>query len=522
MSKTASASSPATPTGKLVSLVDLVTVGDALRAAGRRITLCHGVFDLMHVGHLRHLKSAREFGDVLVVSITADQWVNKGPGRPAFAAELRAEMLSGLDAIDYVAIVDEPSAHSVIEALKPDFYVKGSEYADASKDITGKIAVEQDLVESFGGRLVFTDDIVFSSSRLLNQYFAFEEGPVRQYLDHCRGGEFEAKIFDVLDRVKDLRVLLVGETIIDHYVYVDALGKAAKENIIATQHRGEELFAGGVVAAANHLAAICPNLSVVTMVGDAEHGNNYENLIREQLVPTVDLSVVYRPGGPTVRKTRFVEPTYVRKLFEVYHMEDAPLPSERQNSFHDTLRAKIAEADVVVVCDFGHGLLTNDTVKILETEASFLAVNAQSNAGNTGYNLISKYSKPDFVCLDMMEARLAVGEKHLALTEIVRSRLPDLVHCPNIIVTHGKAGCFVSNRGKEPIHIPSFGGAAVDTVGAGDAFYVIAAPCVAAGADCEMAGFLGNVAGAIKIGIVGHRRYLTRLELQRYVKTLLK
>jgi bifunctional ADP-heptose synthase (sugar kinase/adenylyltransferase) len=258
------------------------------------------------------------------------------------------------------------------------------------------------------------------------------------------------------------------------------------------------------------------------MLGDPRAGENFEDFIRKHLAPSVELSVIYRPQGPTVQKTRFVEPTYVRKLFEVYHMDDQPLPQELQDDFHEQLRNKIRDADVVIVNDFGHGLIAPSTVEVLQTEARFLAVNAQSNAGNIGYNLISKYTRADLVCLDAMEARLAVHDKHASLTEVVAWRLPKVVDCPNVIVTHGRAGCFASDGQGEAIHIPAFNQAVVDTVGAGDAFFVIAAAMAAAGADCPTSGFMGNVAGAICIGIVGHRRYLNKLEIQRYVSTLLK
>ena len=130
------------------------------------------MFDLLHIGHLRHLKAARQFGDLLIVTITPDRFVNKGPGRPAFTEALRAEALAMLECVDMVAINHWPTAVEAIKLLKPDFYVKGSEYREAAKDVTGGIVHEQEAVESVGGRLVFTDDITFSSSSLLNRHFA--------------------------------------------------------------------------------------------------------------------------------------------------------------------------------------------------------------------------------------------------------------------------------------------------------------------------------------------------------------
>jgi bifunctional ADP-heptose synthase (sugar kinase/adenylyltransferase) len=474
------------------------------------------------VGHIRHLKAAKAFGDTLIVTITADQYVNKGPDRPAFPSELRAEFLASLDFVNYVAVVDEASALPAIENIKPSFYVKGGEYADAGKDITGKIEVERESVERGGGELVFTDDITFSSSNLLNRHFAGRDAATRAYLEEQRDAGLERRVSSLLERVADMRIVIVGEAIIDRYVYVAPMGKAAKENIIATLYRDEEMFAGGVIAAANHLAAICPNIELVTVLGDPKAADNYEEFIRERLNPAIEMSVVRRPDGPTVQKTRFVEPTYVRKLFEVYNMEDRPLPQSVEQEFQETLREKIRGADLVIVNDFGHGFISPSTVELLQDEAAFLAVNAQSNAGNVGYNLITKYKRANFVCIDAMEAWLAVHDKHANLAEVVSHRLPQILDCPNVVVTHGRSGCFASAGPQQAVHIPAFNTAVVDTVGAGDAFFVIAAPMLAAGADCPTAGFMGNVAGAISIGIVGHRRYLNKLEIKRYVTTLLK
>jgi bifunctional ADP-heptose synthase (sugar kinase/adenylyltransferase) len=258
------------------------------------------------------------------------------------------------------------------------------------------------------------------------------------------------------------------------------------------------------------------------MLGDGISNDNFEDFVRERLDSSVKMTVIHRPDGPTVQKTRFVEPTYVRKLFEVYHMDDHPLPSDVQDDFHLRLTAKLKDADLVIVNDFGHGFISPETVEILQDNSKFLAVNTQSNAGNVGYNLINKYKKANFICIDAMEAQLAIHDKHASLSDVVARYLPTIIDCPDIVVTHGRSGCYTSGRDGKVIHIPAFNSTVVDTVGAGDAFFVLAAPMLAVGADCETAGFMGNVAGAISIGIVGHRRYLNKLEIRRYITALLK
>jgi rfaE bifunctional protein nucleotidyltransferase chain/domain len=521
MTNTASTGASAAPS-HVLDLDSLSRRCAALQSKGQKIVLCHGVFDLLHVGHIRHLRSAKAFGDILVVTITDDPYVNKGPDRPAFPSELRAEFLASLEFVDYVGVVDDGSALPAIRAVKPAFYVKGDEYADSAGDITGKIQIEQDLVESLGGELVFTHDIKFSSSNLLNRHFAGRDVAAKAYLESKRDSGLEKRITDCLEQIAKLKVVIVGETIIDRYTYVAPMGKAAKENIIATLYRDEEKFAGGAIAAANHLCSVCPNVELVTMLGDGISNDNFEDFVRERLDSSVKMTVIHRPDGPTVQKTRFVEPTYVRKLFEVYHMDDHPLPSDVQDDFHLRLTAKLKDADLVIVNDFGHGFISPETVEILQDNSKFLAVNTQSNAGNVGYNLINKYKKANFICIDAMEAQLAIHDKHASLSDVVARYLPTIIDCPDIVVTHGRSGCYTSGRDGKVIHIPAFNSTVVDTVGAGDAFFVLAAPMLAVGADCETAGFMGNVAGAISIGIVGHRRYLNKLDIRRYITALLK
>ena len=137
----------------------------------KSVVLCHGVFDLMHIGHIKYLEDAKKYGDILVVTITPDQYVNKGPNRPVFSQNLRAEALAALQSVDFVAINEWPTAIETINLLAPNFYVKGPDYKNLFEDISGNILLEKNAVESQGGSMVFTDTPTESSSSLLNEYF---------------------------------------------------------------------------------------------------------------------------------------------------------------------------------------------------------------------------------------------------------------------------------------------------------------------------------------------------------------
>ena len=151
---------------KILPFEEAIQTLERTRKQGKRVVLCHGVFDLMHPGHILHFKAARGFGDVLVVTVTPDEFARKAPGRPYFNQRLRMETIASLEYVDYVVLNQWETSIETIRQLKPHVYVKGSDYRDPGQDVTGNIAHEQAAVEAVGGQLVYTDEESFSSSAL--------------------------------------------------------------------------------------------------------------------------------------------------------------------------------------------------------------------------------------------------------------------------------------------------------------------------------------------------------------------
>ncbi|WP_084536565.1 PfkB family carbohydrate kinase [Azospirillum halopraeferens] len=518
------AEAPGTPIdlpnhGKVRSIAELADIAHKLRTSGFQVVLAHGVFDLLHLGHVRHLTEAKNNGDVLMVTISADQFVNKGPGRPVFTEALRAEMLAALSIVDYVAISRNPGAEAVIEALRPSVYVKGSEYMRPEQDVTGRIVSERQAVERHGGRLVFTDDITFSSSTLLNRHFSIYPPDLQEYLAERRQSGMLDQLTGLIDRIAGMRVLFVGDTILDEYQYVEPMGKSAKEHIIATRYVNTEVFCGGVIAAANTAADFCREVDVVTVLGDHD---SREDLIRSSLKSNVTLHAIHRADAPTTRKCRMVDPAYTRKLFEVCFINDTPLDSDAARQLNHWLGDRLGSYDVIVVTDFGHGMINRPTIDLLCRKAPFLAVNAQTNSANTGFNLITRYPRADYICIDAPEARMAAGVRHQPLEEIIVDGLAGTIDCPRFMITHGPNGCLSYDRNRGLGRIPAFTRSVVDTMGAGDAFLAVTSPLAATGADLDSVGFVGNAVGALKVGIVGHRKSVDRAGVVKTITAMLK
>jgi sugar/nucleoside kinase (ribokinase family) len=314
--------------------------------------------------------------------------------------------------------------------------------------------------------------------------------------------------------------VLVGDAIIDEYQYVVPIGKPPKENVIATHYQDYEMFAGGVFAAANHVSSFCKRIDVITCLGAYD---DHEEFIRGSLRPNVKLHVIRRPGAPTTLKRRFIDASSMRKMFELYVMKDEPIAEVLQLELDRIISEVAPEADVVIATDFGHGLIGPSAVQTLTERARFLAVNTQSNSANMGYNLITKYRHADYVCIDLPEARLAIGDRVSPIADVVRRIVNErVVDCANIIVTQGKEGCVSYQRGGVAQAIPALARKVVDTVGAGDAFLSVSAPLVAAGGAMDAIGFIGNVVGALKVEIVGHRKSIEKPALIKAITALLK
>ena len=443
--------------------------------------LAHGCFDLLHLGHIQHLQEARKLGDRLIVSVTDDKYVSKGIGRPYFNAKQRADALRALACVDKVIINSEVDATSVINFIKPQIYVKGVDY---KSDESSSLALEKAAVEAVGGKLVFTDSEKFSSSRLINSEKYSPE--TVQYLENAKAADFRSCILKAFDEADQLKISFVGEVIIDEYRYVQGLGRASKEMMLATVEVGNERFEGGSIAASKH--------------GEWAGAE-------------------WMATGENIRKTRYVDRDFNRKLFDVYSAKKILLSENRRQHFRKHLIDVVDHSDVVIVMDFGHGLL-GEYERGLLYESDFLAVNAQSNAGNYGFNLITKYNLADLICIDDPEARLAAGMQEEEIEVVIRDGLSSKIACDHFLITHGKFGSAYRDGLGFGV-APAFSSGGVDTMGAGDAVMAVTAPLVATGLPLEMAAFVGNIAGAIKTSIVGHRRHVGRQEIIQTVEALL-
>jgi len=229
------------------------------RPREKSVIMCHGMFDIVHPGHLRHLTYAKEKADILVVSVTADRHNEKGNHRPYVPEDLRALNVAALEAVDFVIVDSEPTPIKTIKFLQPDYFAKGYEYF--ASGVPPKTQEEIDVLDSYGGEIVFTPgDVVYSSSALI------ETAPPKLGIEkllalmHSEGVSF-GDLRKTTEALAGLRVHVVGDTIADSYSYCSVLGATAKSPTFSVKLERSDIFAGGAAVVAKHMRSVGAEVS---------------------------------------------------------------------------------------------------------------------------------------------------------------------------------------------------------------------------------------------------------------------
>jgi bifunctional ADP-heptose synthase (sugar kinase/adenylyltransferase) len=268
----------------------------------------------------------------------------------------------------------------------------------------------------------------------------------------------------------------------------------------------------------NHVAGFCDHVSCLTALGSHDP---HEDFIREHLDPKTRLHFIRKSDSPTIVKRRYLEQYLSIKLIEIDVMNDGPLPPQDEKEFIEKIGDLAPDHDVVIVVDYGHGLMTDKAIQVLCEKSPFLALNVQVNPGNYGFNLLSRYPRADFVTIDEPEARLEMRQKQADIENIAQV-LTEQLHCGNFLLTRGQNGTLGYNPETGFSFTPVFGVRLVDRIGAGDACLSLTAPCAALGAPTEVLGFIGNIAGAAACAVMGNKSYLEPASFFRSITSLLK
>jgi len=498
---------------KVVPLDALPDVAAAHRAAGRSIVHCHGCFDIVHPGHVRYLQFAQQQADVLIVSLTGDDAIEKGDGaRPYIPQELRAENLAAISFVDHVVIADGPTAEPIIAACQPDVYIKGKEYEHSHH--AGFLA-EKALVEQAGGRVIFSSgDVVFSSTTILDNLAERlnEDGldDAARLAACCRRWGIDR---DWLGRTigrgfAGRRVAVVGDAVLDRYVFCEAADVAGEAPILTVKPKQERTYLGGAAIVAAHLRAMGarPHLFTTTVADDAASA---------ELLDSLDEMGIEHTHWPIHRtlphKQRFMVDR--QKLLKVDHADTQPIDTKTERAMLGALGELRTQLDAAIFVDFGYGSITTP---LLAGALPLLRPHVKTLAGDVSgaRRTLLAMNDCDLLTPTERELRSVVGDFDESLPTIAM-RVMRQLNVPNLTVTLAERGCVMFHpRNAAPGHwfdsrlrseyLPTLADRVDDPVGAGDAMLAAATLALSGGATLPQAGYVGSLAAACALATVGN------------------
>ena len=430
----------------------------------KKIVLAHGVFDLLHIGHLRYLKKAKSLGDCLIVSITSDEYVNKGINRPFFNESLRMEAISQISSVNYVILSNNKNSEEIIRNIKPKFYVKGGEYKTPPKMQLKNYKDELDAMNSVGTKFKIIEDINFSSSSLINSNFDklnIDQKRILQNIIIKKKINFEKA---TEKKIKE-PIFIFGDIIIDKFIFTQSLGKSRKNNIISTRFKKVENYDGGSLMVAKILSKYFSNIKMLTYL------NKKEIIKLKKKFKEIKFINIENKNSGLIFKTRYVDEYNLTKIFQVNENDQLSYERSDENKIINKLSNLANNIDNIVITDFGHGLISEKICRKINSINNNKYINCQANSSNFGYNKFTKYKYAKLLSCDEDELRLSLNENNNELYSTLKKNIKKFKSIKKMIVTSGKQGSYCIEKRKinfvKSLKINNM----IDSIGCGDVFF---------------------------------------------------
>lgn len=483
---------------KIKTVHDLVAIVGR-RPRARKVIMCHGVFDVVHPGHLRHLLYAKSKADILIASITADEHISKGLYRPHVPQELRALNLAAYESIDYVVIDRNPTPIENLRTIEPDFFAKGYEYTAGG--LPPKTQEELDVLQSYGGEIIFTPgDIVYSSTRLID--LAPPSIRLEKLLTFMDAQDLT---FDslraTLDGFAGLRVHVVGDTIVDSYTRAAMIGGQTKTPTMSVLFERRDDYIGGAAVVAEHLRAAGATVRFSTVLGDDPLK---DFVLRGLAASGIECNAIVDPTRPTTQKNAIVAGGY--RLLKIDTLDNRSISDDIVEKLSTAIASGGHQA--VVFSDFRHGIFNRRTIpQLVAAIGQGVYKVADSQVASRWGNII-EFKGFDLITPNEREARFAMADQDSGVRPLA-SALYDAAGCKTLILKLGERGvltCFSSDHESfdSYVVVDSFVDQLVDAVGAGDALLAYATLAKLATGSDAVATILGSMAAACECEVDGN------------------
>ena len=462
------------------------------RLRGQKVVFVAGNFNIVHPGHLRLINFAKSCGEVLVIGLFSDE----SPGVIVGFEDRRAALM-GLESVDEVVPLGPDDLLEFIKVFQPEVMVKGKEHELLDNP-------ERDAVRAYGGHFIFSaGEATFSSRDLIRRELS---EPGRFMLRQAR--EFlaarEVKVAKLAERVKNfssLKICVVGDLILDEYVYCDALGMSQEDPTIVVTPVETRRFVGGAGIVAAHLAGLSAQTHYLSVVGaDAAADEARKRLVAYG----VQAKLIADESRPTILKQRFRAGN--KTLLRVSHLRSHDIERSLQVDLLHSLSALIRSVDCVVFSDFNYGCLPLAWVEeaIALCRANRIPFVADSQASSQVGD-VSRFKGASLISATEREARLAVNDFKSGLQNI-GNRLLEQSQTRNLFLKLGAEGLLAITKHPDfrTEGLPALNANPVDVAGAGDAMLAASSLCLGAGGSVWEAAYLGSLASGIQVSRAGN------------------
>jgi rfaE bifunctional protein kinase chain/domain len=457
----------------------------------QKVIMCHGVFDVVHPGHLRHLMYAKSKADVLIASITADRHISKGHYRPHVPQDLRAINLAAFEMIDYVIIDPEATPLKNLALIKPDIFAKGYEYQASGLPL--KTQEELEVVRGYGGEIIFTPgDYVLSSSRLIDAAPPSLRVEKLLTLMDSAGLTFD-KLRRVVDSLGGQKVHVVGDTIVDTFTHTSMIGGQTKTPTISVLFEKKDDYIGGAGIVAEHLRAAGADVTFSTVLGE----DSLKDFVLEGLSKSgVKCKPVIDKTRPTTNKNAIIAGGY--RLLKLDTLDNRSISDEIVLSL--TKATAEVPADAIVLSDFRHGIFNRRTIPTLAKAIPDGLYKVADSQVASRWGNITEFQGFDLITPNEREARFALGDQDSGIRPLAAS-LYDAAQCKTLILKLGDKGVLTCRHGDHQaldsfFVVDSFVDRLVDGVGAGDALLAYSTLCMLTSKSELVATIVGTLAAA--------------------------
>lgn len=458
--------------------------------------LITGNFNILHPGHLRILKFAKDLGDKLIVGVHSDEIGGSGVHVPE---DMRLENVKSNIWVDEAFLMKRPITE-VLKDLKPDIVIKGKEYQDAQNP-------ELEIVESYGGRLIFSSgEVTFSSVDLISKDLnTSDELSFNFPYEYAKRHDLKKdSLKKVLDSFQDQKVCVVGDLIIDEYINCDPLGMSQEDPTLVVTPIDSRRFIGGAGIVAAHAASLGAEVDFISIGGDDKSLSFAKEVLNKY---KINHHIFVDEIRPTTLKQRFR--SHDKTLLRVSHLHQGAINLNLQDEIYELLSEKIENYDLLVFSDFNYGCLPQSLVdRLVRKGKASKVVMAADSQSSSQLGDISRFKGMDFLFPTEHEARLSLRNYDDGLV-ILSEKLSKKADAANIFLKLGSEGVLLYLKDANSIssqtdRLRALNNFPKDVSGAGDSMMIAALLSHISGASGWVSACLGSLASAIQVGRLGN------------------